>query len=134
MGNWRTLAGAWGITFLYWFLQVLSVYALFLSYDMDLNVWHGWVVTLIKSIGTAIPSAPGNIGVFQSVVKMSLTNIYNVEPGVAVELSLLMWVVMTLPLLVVGLIAVLLTGSSLREIHHHARHRLPLQSAPNPKA
>jgi len=123
MGNWRTLGGAWGITFLYWLLQALSVWALFLSYDMDLTVWHAWAVTLIKSIGTTIPSAPGNIGVFQSVVKMSLT-LFNVEPSVALELSVLMWAAMTLPLLIAGLVAVFLTGSSLREIHHHAHHRL----------
>ena len=133
MGKARTLARASGITLLYWFLQALSVYALFLSYEMDLSIWHGWVVMLIKSLGTAIPSAPGNIGVFQSVVKMALT-IFNVEPGVAVELSLLMWVVMTLPLLIVGLIAVFLTGSSLREIHHHARHPVSHFQIPNPRS
>ena len=31
------------------------------------------VVLVIKSIGTVIPSAPGNLGVLQSVVKMALT-------------------------------------------------------------
>jgi len=121
MGNKRTLAGAAGITFLYWLLQALSVWALFLSYDMDLSVWHAWAVMLIKSIGTAIPSAPGNLGVFQYAVREALS-LFNVEAPVAVELSLLMWVVMTLPLLLAGLIAIFLTGSSLREIHHHARN------------
>jgi len=123
MGNWRTLSEAFGITFLYWLLQAVSVWALLLAYDMDLSVWQASVVTLIKSIGTSIPSAPGNLGVFQSVVRMALT-LFNVEPSVAVELSVLMWVAMTLPLLIVGFIAVFLTGSSLREIHHHAHtHR-----------
>jgi uncharacterized protein (TIRG00374 family) len=123
MGNRRTLAEAFGITFLYWLLQALSVWALLLAYDMDLSVWQASVVTLIKSIGTSIPSAPGNLGVFQSVVRMALT-LFNVEPSVAVELSVLMWVAMTLPLLIVGFIAVFLTGSSLRDIHHHAHtHR-----------
>jgi uncharacterized protein (TIRG00374 family) len=128
IGNWRTLAGASGITFLYWLLQALSVWALFLSY-----VWHAWAVMLIKSIGTAIPSAPGNIGVFQYMVKKALI-LFNVESGVAVELSVLMWVVMTLPLLIAGLIAVLITGSSLREIHHHAHHRITKSQIPNPES
>jgi len=119
MGNRRTLAEAFGITFLYWLLQALSVWAILLAYDMDLSAWQASVVMLIKSIGTSIPSAPGNLGVFQSVVRMALT-LFNVEPSVAVELSVLMWAAMTLPLLIVGFIAVFLTGSSLREIHHHA--------------
>ena len=133
MGDRRTLSAASGITFLYWLLQALSVWALFLSYDMDLSMWHAWAVMLVKSIGTAIPSAPGNIGVFQSVVRLALT-MFNVEPAVAVELSLLMWVVMTLPLLIAGLAAVLMTGSSLREIHHHARHRIINSRIPNPQS
>lgn len=133
MGDWRTLASAFGITFLYWLLQALSVWALFLSYEMDLSVWHAWAVMLIKTIGTIIPGAPGNIGLFQYAVKAALT-LFNVEPGVAVELSMLMWVVMTLPLLIVGLVAIFLTGSSLREIHHHAHHHLQsdAQQAPAP--
>jgi glycosyltransferase 2 family protein len=123
MGNRRTLTEAFGITCLYWLLQALSTWALLLAYEMDLSVWQASAVTLIKSIGTSIPSAPGNLGVFQSVVRMALT-LFNVEPSVAVELSVLMWAAMTLPLLIVGFIAVFLTGSSLREIHHHAHtHR-----------
>jgi uncharacterized protein (TIRG00374 family) len=122
MGNRRTLSEAFGITLLYWVLQALSVWALLLSYDMDLSVWQASVVTLIKSIGTSIPSAPGNLGVFQSVVRVALT-LFNVEPSVAIELSVLMWAAMTLPLLIVGFIAVFLTGSSLRDIHRHAHTR-----------
>jgi glycosyltransferase 2 family protein len=123
MGNRRTLSEAFGITFLYWLLQAISVWALLRSYEMDLSVVQASVVMLIKSIGTSIPSAPGNLGVFQSVVRMALT-LFNVEPSVAVELSVLMWAAMTLPLLIVGFIAVFLTGSSLRDIHHHAHtHR-----------
>jgi len=120
LGNWRTLAGAFGITFLYWFVQILPVWALFRSYDMDLSFWPASGVLVIKSIGTVIPSAPGNLGVFQSVVKLALM-LFSVEPNVAFELSSLMWATLTFPPLVAGFIAVLLTGLNLAEIHHHAR-------------
>jgi uncharacterized protein (TIRG00374 family) len=120
LGNWRSLGGAFGITFLYWILQILPVWALFHSYDMDLSIWHASVVLVIKAIGTVIPSAPGNLGVFQSVVKLALT-LFGVEPNVAFELSVLLWAVVTLPPLIVGFVAVLLTGLSLGEIHSHAR-------------
>ena len=134
MGNRRTLTEAFAITFIYWILQILAVWALFLSYDMDLSIWAASVVLIIKSIGTVIPSAPANLGVFQSVVKMSLT-LFNVEPNVALELSVLMWAALTLPLLIVGFIAVLFTGRSIMEIHHHAsthHARLDPQPAPEP--
>jgi uncharacterized protein (TIRG00374 family) len=130
LGNWRTLAGTFGVTFLYWVLQILPVWALFRCYDMDLGFWSAAAVLVVKSIGTIVPSAPGNLGVLQSVVKLTLTR-FGVELNVAVELSWMIWTVMTLPPLVAGFIAVLLTGSSIGEIHHHA-YRHFNQGAPQP--
>jgi uncharacterized protein (TIRG00374 family) len=134
LGNWRTLAATFGITCLYWILQILPVWALFRSYDMDLSFWPAAVVLVVKSIGTVIPSAPGNLGVLQSVVKMALT-LFVVELNVAIELSWMVWVVMTLPPLAVGFIAVLLTGASIGEIHRHAhRHFDQREPQPNPES
>ena len=136
MGNWRTLSAAFGITCLYWILQILSVWALLHSYEMDLSIWAAAVVLIIKSIGTVIPSAPGNLGVFQSAVKHALI-IFGVESSVAVELSVLMWAALTLPLLLVGFVAVFLTGLSLGEIHrhaHHHAHKHPEPAPVNPKS
>ena len=134
LGNWRTLAATFGITCLYWVAQVLPVWALFRSYDMDLSFWPAAGVLVIKSIGTVIPSAPGNLGVLQSVVKLALT-LLGVELNVAVELSWMVWVVMTLPPLAVGFIAVLFTGASIGEIHRHAHRHLDSPAPqPNPKS
>ena len=139
LGDRRTLAASFGITCLYWIAQILPVWALFRSYDMDLSVWDASVVLLIKTIGTVIPNAPGNLGVFQSVVVLAL-RILNVEQSVAQELSFLMWTALTLPLLIAGFVAVLLTGRSIAEIHRHAHahHRRFLDrfraAEPNPKS
>ncbi len=136
LGNWRTLANAFGITFLYWIAQIIPVWALFRAYDMDLSIWAASVVLVIKAIGTVIPSAPGNLGVMQSVVKLALT-LFSVESNVAVELSWLVWAVMTLPPMIVGFVAVLFTGRSIFEIHHHAKThhtRRRLDPRPAPKA
>jgi len=128
LGNWRTLAGAFGVTFLYWLLQILSVWALFKSYEMDLSIWSATVVLVIIRIGTVIPSAPGNLGVFNSVAVLAL-KLFSVEQGTAVELSMVMWAALTLPLLVGGFIAVFLTGLSIGELHRHAHahHRRHLE-------
>jgi len=136
LGDWRTLASAFGVTFLYWITQILPVWALFRSYDMDLSIWAAAVVLVIKAIGTVIPSVPGNLGVMQSVVKLALM-LFSVEANVAVELSWLVWAVMTLPPLIVGFVAVLFTGRSIFDIHHHARthharRHLDRQPAPKP--
>jgi glycosyltransferase 2 family protein len=135
LGNWRALASAFGITCLYWIAQILPVWVLFRSYDMDLSIWAASVVLVIKSVGTVIPSAPGNLGVLQSAVKVAL-RLFSVEANVAVVLSTLIWVVLTLPAMIVGFLAVLLTGLKIGEIHHHARrHSARFQAPqPNPKS
>jgi hypothetical protein len=57
------------------------------------------------------------------VVVLALS-IFNVEHNVALELSVLAWAALTLPLLIVGFVAVLLSGSNIGEIHHHAHKHL----------
>lgn len=139
LGDWRTLAASFGITCLYWIAQILPVWALFRSYDMDLSIWDASVVLIIKTIGTVIPNAPGNLGVFQSVVMLAL-KIFNVEQSVAQELAFLMWAALTMPLLIAGFSAVLLTGRSIAEIHRHAHahHRTYMDryraGEPDPKS
>lgn len=131
LGSWRTLGAAFGITFFYWAAQVFPIWALFRSYDMDLSLWAATAVVIVKSIGTAVPSAPGNFGVLQSVVKLALTGL-GVEANVAFELSNLIWVATTLPLLAAGFLAVLFTGADITQIHRHAHHgrQLATPSAP----
>ena len=139
LGVWRTMAASFGITFLYWIAQILPVWALFRSYDMDLSFKEATVVLVIKTIGTIIPIFPGNLGVFQFLVVFAL-KIFNVEQPVAQELSVLMWAALTLPLMIAGFVAVLLTGRSIAEIHHHAHahHRKYMDryhaTEPNPKS
>jgi uncharacterized protein (TIRG00374 family) len=123
LGDWHSVARAFGITCLFWIMQILPVWALFRSYEMDLSIWAASVVLIIRSVGTVIPSAPGNLGVFQSVVVLALA-IFNVEHNVALEWSVLTWAALTLPPLIVGFIAVLLSGSNIGEIHHHAHKHL----------
>jgi glycosyltransferase 2 family protein len=91
-------------------------------------VWAASVVLVIIRIGTVIPSAPGNLGVFNSVAVLAL-KLFSVEQGTAVELSMVMWAALTLPLLVGGFVAVFLTGLSIGELHRHAHahHRRHLE-------
>jgi len=127
LGDWRTLLGSFGVTFFYWLLQALSIWALFRSYEMDLSIWAATVVLVVIRIGTIIPAAPGNLGVFNSVAKLALM-LFLVEPGTASGFSIFLWAALTLPLLIGGFVAVFLTGVSLGDIHrhahdHHRQHR-----------
>jgi len=123
MGNWRTLLPAGGASFLYLFLQVVPVWALMEAYGLNLSFWAACAVLIILRLGTVIPNAPGNAGVYQVLCVIGL-GLFGIDKTTAVGFSWTMFGVLTLPLLVGGFIAVLLTGLNLSEIRSRARTSL----------
>ncbi|MCC6859596.1 MAG: flippase-like domain-containing protein [Bryobacterales bacterium] len=134
MGHWRSLLAAFGASFVYLFLQVVPVWALMEAYGLDLSFWAACAVLIVLRLGTVIPNAPGNAGVYQVLCVISL-GLFGVDKTTAVGFSWTMFGVLTFPLLVGGFIAVLLTGLNLKEIRLRARssmrhpHPAPLTAA-----
>jgi uncharacterized protein (TIRG00374 family) len=120
MGNWSTFSRTGLVSMLYLVVQIFSVWALMRAYGLDLSILAAAGVMTVLRFGTVIPSAPGNLGLFQASVKLALT-LFEVEPGDATTFSFIMFVVITLPLLLGGALAVALTGLNLKEIRHRAR-------------
>jgi uncharacterized protein (TIRG00374 family) len=100
--------------------QILAVWAMMEAYGLDYSFWVASAVLLILHLGTAIPNAPANLGSFQlsSVIALSL---FGVDKATAAQFSIVMFVMLTVPLLLVGALAVLQSGLSVREIRHHVR-------------
>lgn len=119
MGNWDTFSRTAAVSLLYLVVQILSVWCLMRAYGLDLSLFAATGVMTVLRFGTAIPSAPGNLGLFQASVKLALT-LFEVEPGDATTFSFIMFVVLTLPLLLGGAVAVALTGLNLKEIRNRA--------------
>ncbi len=119
MGNWHTFSRTAAVSLLYLVVQILSVWCLMRAYGLDLSLFAATGVMTVLRFGTAIPSAPGNLGLFQASVKLALT-LFEVEPGDATTFSFIMFVVLTLPLLLGGAVAVALTGLNLKEIRQRA--------------
>jgi len=132
MGQWRTLFPASGASLLYLVLQIVPVWALMRAYGLDLSFWAASAVLIIIRLGTVIPNAPGNAGVYQVLCVVSL-GLFGIDKTTAVGFSWTMFGVLTLPLLVGGFVAVLLTGLNLKEIRLRARASIrPRHSAPAP--
>ena len=130
MGNWRTLIPASGASLLYLVLQIVPVWALMRAYGLDLSFWAASAVLIVVRLGTVVPNAPGNAGVYQVLCVVSLA-MFGIDKTTAVGFSWTMFGVLTFPLLVGGFIAVLLTGLNLSEIRRRAHksmagHRIPL--------
>jgi len=124
MGNWRTLARVMPVSFLYLVLQVFSYWALMKAFQLDLSAWDAAAVLAIVRLGTAVPNAPGNIGLINAACLIALYDVFGVERNDATTFSFVLFLALTLPLLVGGAIATALTGLNIGEIHHHARQRM----------
>jgi len=99
-------------------LQVVPFWALMKNYELGLSFWAAFVVLIAVRLGTILPQAPGNVGSFQFFTVASLA-LFGVDKSTAAGLSLLMFTVITLPLLIVGFIALAVTGVKLNELRHH---------------
>ena len=124
MGNWRTLARVMPVSFLYLILQVFSYWALMKAFELDLSAWDAAAVLAIVRLGTAVPNAPGNIGLINVACVIALYDVFGVERNDATTFSFVLFLALTVPLLVGGAIATALTGLNIGEIHHHARQRM----------
>ena len=120
MGRSRYFYMAAAASLPYLLLQVVPVYALIRSYDLDLGVVPALVVLVIWRLVTVLPQAPGNIGSSQAALVLALT-LFGVDKTTASGLSLVMWAAITLPLLFGGFIALALTDAKLSELRAHAK-------------
>ncbi len=120
MGNWRTMLAVAGASLVYLALQIVPVWALMEGYGLDLSIWAAAAVYIILRLGTVIPNAPGNAGLYQFFCVLGL-GLFDVPKSTAVGFSLMMFGVLTLPLLIGGFVAVALTGLKLEDIRKRAR-------------
>jgi hypothetical protein len=87
------------------------------------------VLTLVR-LATVVPNAPGNIGLINLACVMAL-GLFEVEKNDAKTFSIILFGVLTLPLLIGGAIATALTGLNLGELRDrakegaHGMHRTP---------
>ena len=109
----------------YLLLQVIPIYAAFQAYGFDLSIGVAFALMVILRLGSVIPQAPGNLGIYQLVTKEVLERIFGVPGDEAARFSLVLWGTVTLPLLVAGFGALMASGSRLFELKraaedHHA--------------
>jgi glycosyltransferase 2 family protein len=120
LGDPVTLWRALGISMLYLFLPVLSVWCLFRAYAFDFTVVQAGVVLVIVHIGTMLPNAPANLGSFQFFATVSL-GMLNADKPEAKIFSLILYFAHTLPQIAIGALVLLFTGLKLGEVHMHAK-------------
>jgi hypothetical protein len=77
---------------------------------------------VILRLGSAVPQAPGNLGLFQFLARECLEKIFNVVPDEAARFSLVLWGLVTLPLLASGAISLAVTGLKFGDLRQAAQN------------
>lgn len=110
LGRTREFYYAFGASLLLALCQALAFWLVMRSCGLAVSFWLGAAVYLIVHLGTAIPNAPANVGSFQFFTVVGLT-LFGVDKATATVFSLIVFLLLTLPLLVLGCLA--LTTSEL---------------------
>ena len=75
----------------YLLLQTIPIWATFQGYGFDLGLVEAFALMVILRLGSIVPQAPGNLGLFQFLTKEVLERIFNVVPDEAARFSLVLW-------------------------------------------
>ncbi|MGC8759424.1 MAG: lysylphosphatidylglycerol synthase transmembrane domain-containing protein [Bryobacteraceae bacterium] len=122
MGRSRSFPAAVGASIVYLALQVIPIHAMLEGYGLDLPWGAAAVVLVVLRLGTVLPSAPGNVGLFHLFAYLALHRVLGVDAQTAKSVAGVMFFIVTVPLLAAGAVALAFTGSELREIYHRAHH------------
>jgi uncharacterized protein (TIRG00374 family) len=108
--------------------QVLALWFILLGCRIHLSLAAGAIILLIVRLGTAIPNAPANIGSMQFFTVLAL-ELFGAEKTIAAGFSITYFLVLTIPLWVIGLFAISNAGiniaairSKARVLHRHSRY------------
>jgi uncharacterized protein (TIRG00374 family) len=113
--NPANLAGAAFFSLGILLFQGLAFWFVMKAYHLPVSLVAGFAVFLIVHLGTAIPNAPANVGSFQFFTVLGL-GIFGVEKAQAAGFSAVVFLLLTLPLWILGAVALSRTGLSLASI------------------
>jgi uncharacterized membrane protein YbhN (UPF0104 family) len=102
-------------------LQVIPVWAAFKGYLFDLSIFDAFALMIILRLLVALPQAPANIGLFQLLTREVLIKIFDIVPADASRFSVVLWGIVTLPLIVGGWMAVWAEEADIVELRRAAR-------------
>jgi len=128
MGNSPSFHLAALLSLLYLALQIVPVYALFRGYGLELGFGAATVVLVVLRLGSIPPQAPSNVGAFQFFTILGL-QLFGIGRPDATGFATLLFVVVTVPLWLVGFIALIATRMRLEEIHRDAHNHLEAAEA-----
>jgi len=121
IGHSRFLYFSFFVSIFFFLIQVVPTYAIMQAYGFESATWtQAAVLTVLLRLASVVPQAPGNVGLFQLISTLGLT-LFGLPRGMAGRFTLILWGVITLPLLIVGFIALVASGAKMGDIQREAR-------------
>jgi glycosyltransferase 2 family protein len=119
IGHSRYLYFSFIVSGFYLLAQILPIYALVQANNLAVPWMASFTMMVLLRLSSIIPQAPGNLGSFQWVTARTLM-IFGLGAGHAKRFSLILWAVVTLPLIVIGFVAVTMEGINMTHLHREA--------------
>jgi uncharacterized membrane protein YbhN (UPF0104 family) len=95
--------------------QIGALWSMMRSYGLNLPFFAAVVVVLVINLGVSLPNAPANVGSYQFFCVLGLS-VFQVEKSTATGFSFFAFVMLTLPFFILGFIALIRSGLSLRSM------------------
>jgi uncharacterized protein (TIRG00374 family) len=115
------LFGAFLVTFLMYVCEIVAFWLIMESFGIHRSVLAGAVVFLVVHLGTAIPNAPANVGTYQFFCVVGLS-FFGVGKTTATGFSVVVFLLLTVPLWVLGAVAFAHSGLTLSGFRKRIPH------------
>lgn len=103
------------------FCQVVGLWAMMQAYGLHLPFLAGVVVLLVINLGVSLPNAPANVGSYQFFCVVGLS-VFQVEKSTATGFSIFAFLALTIPISLLGFVALIRSGLSLRSMRERVSH------------
>jgi hypothetical protein len=119
IGHSKYLYYAFIMSGVYMMAQVLPIFMLIKANRLGVPWTASFTMMVLLRLSSVVPQAPGNLGSFQWVTARTLM-IFGLATAHAKRFSLILWAVVTIPLILIGFIALALEGVSMTHLHRQA--------------
>ena len=119
IGHSRYLYFSFLVSGAYMLAQMLPIYLLVIANKLTVPWTASFTMLVLLRLSSIVPQAPGNLGSFQWVTAHTLI-MFGLASGHAKRFSLILWAVLTIPLIIIGFVALALEGVNMTHLHRQA--------------
>lgn len=119
IGHSRYLYLSFLVSGVYMFSQMVPIYATIRASNLPVPWTAAFTMMVLLRLSSIVPQAPGNLGSFQWVTARTLI-MFGLASALSRRFSLILWAVLTLPLIAIGFVALTLEGVSLTHLQREA--------------